>query len=987
MVGKPNLEITLLIGAALIGVLSGQCLIYSAGADPPPAALVQQNPSLSSDSNDLSSALNKPNGPQLRFKKEDFVPIPEMAPIPLDDPKMERKPPLKVNIPNIQEAKQPSQVRDTLQAAPAQPAAKNKGFFGRLMSNFDSDEHEDKTADAASQRRKPMGNTESSAIQQLFGSNDAATQPVVPTQMQKRGTMKRNNFTETPQPNATAQAVPVAAVAAQDLPPPKPLSEPVKQAIVHSTTVAPSAPPATNAQTDGQTASLSQQPAPLPVYQSPQVIIKKEVIHLTPPGSTVATNSIVPPVPLNNPQRLGQLSPAAGAEPPPASGPLITLSDIPPEPPKEVKKPVAALPPPVIPPSDLNNGLPLIALPGSDATTPANVASKTTPAAAPPATPVAKAPPPQPLPAPSLPAIAAQIPPPAAIATPPASVAQETPPAPAKVAEAPTAPAKTQVAEEKTKEEVQIKPSQKTADIKPDASPPPSVAPTPANDVAQSKPAAPKTSVAAVNKPVPPPKALSSPLWNEPSNTASATVPAVTTASSQQPPPLPWMTQAAPPVQAAIPPVNNTPPLPPADPSTYGGSARPPQPSIASNPIGPARLPANVPSYAVQHWQGPDAVEANAAHTLPPAVVAPPPSAVAANPAPPWDETPYDNPYNEAQQAQVEAPPAQQAPAQAAPEPSPFAPPQQQAKAYDAQPLEQPAPVQVQLPVQQAPAPTPKAPMPAAPVQTADATEPKPTLSEESKKIVQNLHNQPKTANRAPAKPVFIEHSRDLSALDMQPKPQGQEGQVGHEAMGVKIEIKPPRINFDYELEKAYNALIAGQSNVAVEIYKRVLENDANNKNALFGLATTYHRAGQIDQARPIYSRLLTVDPGNSDGLNNFLVLLSDEAPEEALLELVKLSERNPQYSALPAQIAVIYQKMGMYEKAGQYMFQAIEMAPENITYKYNFAIMLDKQQRYDEAAKLYRQIIQAHQRGETIPGNIQKIQQRLTFISSNRPS
>ncbi len=41
---------------------------------------------------------------------------------------------------------------------------------------------------------------------------------------------------------------------------------------------------------------------------------------------------------------------------------------------------------------------------------------------------------------------------------------------------------------------------------------------------------------------------------------------------------------------------------------------------------------------------------------------------------------------------------------------------------------------------------------------------------------------------------------------------------------------------------------------------------------------------------------------------------------------------------------------------------------------------------KYDEAAKLYRQIIEAYQRGEVIPGDIQKIQQRLTFISSNRP-
>jgi hypothetical protein len=47
---------------------------------------------------------------------------------------------------------------------------------------------------------------------------------------------------------------------------------------------------------------------------------------------------------------------------------------------------------------------------------------------------------------------------------------------------------------------------------------------------------------------------------------------------------------------------------------------------------------------------------------------------------------------------------------------------------------------------------------------------------------------------------------------------------------------------------------------------------------------------------------------------------------------------------------------------------------------------MLDKQKNYDEAAKLYRQLIEAAARGEKIPGNVDNIQQRLTFISSNRP-
>ncbi len=130
----------------------------------------------------------------------------------------------------------------------------------------------------------------------------------------------------------------------------------------------------------------------------------------------------------------------------------------------------------------------------------------------------------------------------------------------------------------------------------------------------------------------------------------------------------------------------------------------------------------------------------------------------------------------------------------------------------------------------------------------------------------------------------------------------------------------------------------------------------------------------------------LAIDPNNRDGLNNFLVLLADEAPDEALTQMEALEVRNPEFSPIPAQMAVIYEKLGDLDKAGEKMFRAVELSPENMTYRYNLAIMLDKQRKYEEAAKLYAQIVKAYQRGEVTPGNIEKIQQRLTFISSNRP-
>ena len=272
---------------------------------------------------------------------------------------------------------------------------------------------------------------------------------------------------------------------------------------------------------------------------------------------------------------------------------------------------------------------------------------------------------------------------------------------------------------------------------------------------------------------------------------------------------------------------------------------------------------------------------------------------------------------------------------------------------------------------------------PAAEVATS---EPEAEVSKQSKAILKKIPSK-LDAQKGGVSKFTVDHAKDASTALQEGVTKPTEETVKHEAMGIKIEVKKQQIAYaNYESSKAYDALISGNTTEAIEIYKNVLANDPNNKNALFGLATTYHRAGQIEMARPLYGKLLSLDPDNRDALNNFLVLVADESPEAAMAELEKLENRNPDFSPIPAQMAVIYQKMGNLDKASEKMFRAVALAPENLTYRYNLAIMMDRQHNYQEAAKLYRQLVDASNRGEKIPGNPAKIQERLTFISSNRP-
>lgn len=192
---------------------------------------------------------------------------------------------------------------------------------------------------------------------------------------------------------------------------------------------------------------------------------------------------------------------------------------------------------------------------------------------------------------------------------------------------------------------------------------------------------------------------------------------------------------------------------------------------------------------------------------------------------------------------------------------------------------------------------------------------------------------------------------------------------------------KKKEFNVAQTMTSAYRALMMGQTSASIQLYKDVLEASPNHKNAKLGLATAYHKNYQVDQAREIYTSILKDEPNNKEALNNFLVLVAEEAPEDALFELKKLERLNSQFSPVTAQIAMIYLKLKKYKKAERYLRRAVILSPENITYKYNLAIISDRLRKYPQAIRVYRQIIEQAEQGVPIPGSIEQLSERLHFL------
>lgn len=286
-----------------------------------------------------------------------------------------------------------------------------------------------------------------------------------------------------------------------------------------------------------------------------------------------------------------------------------------------------------------------------------------------------------------------------------------------------------------------------------------------------------------------------------------------------------------------------------------------------------------------------------------------------------------------------------------------------------------------------APAPVIIAPAPAAPVIVASAPAELPPVVTPA---VQPLSTQSKNILAHVPSKIESDKSTKYSKLKLQRVSPDVDAVLGkdtaeqkYESVGLSIKVRRPGLDANTELNNAYTSLMGGDTEAAVQTYKNILSTDPKNQDALFGLAATYHRRGDLDHARPLYGQLLKINPNHREGLNNFLALISDESPQEALAELERLEQRNPDFSPIPAQQAIVLDKLGYVEESREKMLRAIQLAPDNLSYKYNLAVMSDRNGNLADASALYRLLIDAGLKGEQLPAPVAELQKRLNFITS----
>jgi tetratricopeptide (TPR) repeat protein len=152
--------------------------------------------------------------------------------------------------------------------------------------------------------------------------------------------------------------------------------------------------------------------------------------------------------------------------------------------------------------------------------------------------------------------------------------------------------------------------------------------------------------------------------------------------------------------------------------------------------------------------------------------------------------------------------------------------------------------------------------------------------------------------------------------------------------------VQPSRVS--PELTGAYQAFNSGDLTAAQQQYDTALRQDANNRDALLGLAALAARQNQADKAASYYQRLLELDPADSTATAGLIGLRHGDAGQSESRLKAALAA-NPE--AAPVQFALgnLYAQQGRWSEAQQAYFRAFSAAPDNPDYAYNLAIGLDR--------------------------------------------
>jgi tetratricopeptide (TPR) repeat protein len=164
-------------------------------------------------------------------------------------------------------------------------------------------------------------------------------------------------------------------------------------------------------------------------------------------------------------------------------------------------------------------------------------------------------------------------------------------------------------------------------------------------------------------------------------------------------------------------------------------------------------------------------------------------------------------------------------------------------------------------------------------------------------------------------------------------------------------------------LMSAYEAYNAGKDSVAQKLYKKVLQHDVRNVDALLGLGAIAQRQGRAADANGWYGKVLEVEPRNSIAQ----AALIDSQPQGNELNnethLKNMLAKQPDDANLHVALGNLYAEQNQWPAAQQAYFDAYRLHA-NADNAFNLAVSLDQMGKPKLALPYYQRALSLAQTG-----------------------
>lgn len=144
----------------------------------------------------------------------------------------------------------------------------------------------------------------------------------------------------------------------------------------------------------------------------------------------------------------------------------------------------------------------------------------------------------------------------------------------------------------------------------------------------------------------------------------------------------------------------------------------------------------------------------------------------------------------------------------------------------------------------------------------------------------------------------------------------------------------------------------------AIEQYEKIAAAQPRDVDTLLMLGRLQKIAQNSVEAEKAYKRILDIEPTNEDALTGLAIVYADVGNTKESSELLrKVAEKNPSLRTLTA-LAGQYEQMREYALAAETLRRTLELAPGNLDVKRALAQNLLLADDLDQAAKIYAELV-----------------------------